>query len=129
MLFFRHAVASASGIALLFFIGERLLSTFEHQGVSSTLAAVFDDQFDCLEQLNLSPTRSVPHIKSLRIHSVAFEDLSCALATSLGEDLPRDVRVLSLDIDAFGALLQSLYAEVDALVHLWVSVYSEPIFY
>lgn len=85
------------------------------------LTTAFDDQFDCLGQLTSSLARSIPHIKLLRTHSVAFEDLSYALTASSRDDLPRDVYSLSLDIDAFATLLQRFYVEVDVLVHLWVT--------
>lgn len=118
MLLFRYAVALAPNIALLLFIGTWLLKTLRHQGLPSPLITAFDDQFDSLEQLTLSLARSTPHTKNLQIHSVAFEDLSYALAGSLGEDLLQDVRSLSLDIEAFATLLQRFYVEIDVLVHL-----------
>lgn len=116
MLFLRYAITPS--IALLLFICAFLLKASQHQDLSAILAAAFDDQFKCLERLALSPTRPIPYIKSLRVHSVSFEDLSYLLAGSSDEDLSSDVRSLSLDIDAFATLVQRFYVEVDLLVHL-----------
>ena len=114
MLFFHYAVAST--LALLF-AGASLLKGIKHREPSAALATAFDDQFDLLAKLTFSLTRSIPRIKKLRTHSMAFEDLSYVLTDS-SDDLSRDARLLSLDIDAFATLLQRYYVEVDVLVHL-----------
>ena len=115
MLSFHYAVAFT--LALLF-AGASLLKATLHREPSATLATTFDDQFGLLGKLTFSLTRSIPRIKKIRTHSMAFEDLSYALTGSSNDDLSRDVRLLSLDIDAFATLLQRYYVEVDVLVHL-----------
>lgn len=123
MLSIRRAAAWVSGVMLLSVIGSLLLKTRNPPPI--TLAALFDEQFDRLEQLTLSLTRSIPHTKCLRIHSVAFEDLSYALAASQSDDLAQVARSLSHDIDTFARLLQGLYVEIDVMVHLLVFTCSE----
>lgn len=117
------ALPLLSGLTFLAFVGYCFFSVSTNKGPPITLANLFDDQFDCLEQLTLSLTRSVPYVESLRIQSMAFEDLSYALVSSPRENLAREVRSLSLDIDAFATIFRSFHVEIDVLVHLSVFIY------
>lgn len=112
-------------IALLFggllFFTAATHSHLQHE-VQASLDGAFANQFDGLQRLILSLLRSVPHIQTLRVDSVALEDLSYALtAPSAGfpsNDMQQRVYGLSQEVDAVATLMQGLYVEVDALVHL-----------
>ena len=112
-------------ISLLLF-GSLFLSTLilwppPHEA-QAPLDVAFANQFDGLQRLVLSLLRSAPHVQNLRVASAALEDLSYALtAVSAGppsDDAQRQIYALSQEVDAIAGLMQGLYVEVDALVHL-----------
>jgi hypothetical protein len=112
-------------ITLLLFGGLLLLTvTPGHvsHGERISLDAAFASQFDGLQRLALSLLRSAPHIQSLRVDSVALEDLSYALtAPPMGfpnNDIRQQIYTLSQEVDAVATLMQRLYVEVDVFIHL-----------
>lgn len=90
--------------------------------VQTTLDAAFTRQFDVLQRLVLSLLQSGSQTQSLRVDSVALEDLSYALTAAPAESPNDDVRqriyVLSQEVSAAATLMQRLYIEVDVFIHL-----------
>lgn len=110
----------------LFLFGGLLLFTVtpwhDPHGVQGSLDAAFANQFDGLQRLVLSLLRSVPQIQSLRVDSVALEDLSYALTMAPvgfpNDDIQQHIYTLSQEVDTVAALMQRLYVEVDVFIHL-----------
>ena len=112
-------------IVLFFFGGLFLLTVTPWRlphTAQTTLDVAFANQFDALQRLTHSLSQSVPHIRSLRVDSVALEDLSYVLtAASAGfsnNDMQQRIYALSQEVDATATLMQTLYVEVDVLIHL-----------
>lgn len=125
MLSLRNHLISVSGIAVLLLSSFLLLSVTPWQvphRVQTSLDAAFTSQFDGLQRLVLSLLQSQSQVQSLRVDSVALEDLSYALTvTPQGfpdDDVRQRIHTLSQEVAAVAALVQRLYVEVDVFVHL-----------
>lgn len=120
-----NPLLSVFSVAVLLFSSILLLGAAPWQvpnGVQTSLDVAFTGQFDCLQQLVLSLLRSTPQVQSLRVVSVALEDLSYALTLAPqgfpNNDVQQQVDTLSQEVAFIAALMQRLYVEVDILIHL-----------
>lgn len=126
MLSLRNLLLSVSSFPALLFSSLLLLNVGQSwqvpHGVQTSLDVAFTSQFDSLQQLVLSLLQSVSQVRSLRLDSVALEDLSYALTVTPSgfpdDDMRQRIYTLSQDVAAVAALIQKLYVEVDVFIHL-----------